>query len=240
MQKNPGMSFTNGRGFDAVLICADTPSADTVILAGQIARDRRGHVISLGVVGIDLPRKPYYEKELFFQVSRSSGPGRYDPKYEEEGIDYPLGYIRWTEGRNLEGFVNLIEARKLTVKDLITHRFPVEKAAAAYQLITGKKSEPFLGVLLTYTPEKRNLQTLIPITNTEGPLHPHKGEIVVGVLGAGNYANAVFLPAIASVGGERIFKPSFLHLEAAPAMPLKNINLPMRAHPKMMFSRIRK
>jgi predicted dehydrogenase/threonine dehydrogenase-like Zn-dependent dehydrogenase len=198
-----GMSFTMGHGFDAVLICADTPSADTVVLAGQIARDR-GHVISLGVVGIDLPRKLYYEKELFFQVSRSSGPGRYDPKYEEEGIDYPMGYIRWTEGRNLEGFVNLINAGKLTVKDLITHRFPVEKATAAYQLITGKESEPFLGVLLTYTPKKGSLQTRIPITNKEGLLHPHKGEIVAGVLGAGNYANAVFLPAITSVGGAHL------------------------------------
>jgi len=195
-----GMSFTMGRGFDAILICADTPNADTVVLAGQIARDR-GHVISLGVVGIDLPRKLYYEKELFFQVSRSSGPGRYDLKYEEEGADYPLGYVRWTEGRNMESFVNLINDGKLTVKDLITHRFPVEKATAAYQLITGKDSEPFLGILLTYNPKKREIQTRIPITIEEDLLQPSKDEVVVGVLGAGNYANAVFLPAIASIGG---------------------------------------
>ena len=195
-----GMSFTMGRGFDAILICADTPNADTVVLAGQIARDR-GHVISLGVVGIDLPRKPYYEKELFFQVSRSSGPGRYDLKYEEEGADYPLGYVRWTEGRNLEGFVNLINNGKITVRGLITHRFPVEKAAAAYQLITGKDSEPFLGILLTYSSEKTKMQTRIPITIEEGSLQPSKEEVVVGVLGAGNYANAVFLPAISRVGG---------------------------------------
>jgi predicted dehydrogenase/threonine dehydrogenase-like Zn-dependent dehydrogenase len=198
-----GMSFTTGRGYDAVLICADTPSADTVVLAGQIARDR-GHVVSLGVVGIDLPRKPYYEKELFFQVSRSSGPGRYDLKYEEEGVDYPLGYVRWTEGRNLEGFVNLISSGKLVVTDLITHRFPVEKATGAYQLITGKKSESFLGVLITYSPEKGDFKTRIPITIENETLAPHKGEIVVGVLGAGIYANAVFLPAMASVGGSRL------------------------------------
>ena len=195
-----GMSFTMGHGFDAILICADTHNTDTVILAGQIARDR-GHVISLGVVGIDLPRKLYYEKELFFQVSRSSGPGRYDLKYEEEGADYPLGYVRWTEGRNLEGFVKLISDGKLNVKNLITHRFPVEKATAAYQLITGKNSEPFLGVLLTYNPKKENLQTRIPITVEESSPRSPQGEIVVGVLGAGNYANAIFLPAIFQVGG---------------------------------------
>jgi predicted dehydrogenase/threonine dehydrogenase-like Zn-dependent dehydrogenase len=191
-----GLSFTQGRGFDAVLICADTTSSDTVMLAGAIARDR-AHVISLGVVGIDLPRKLYYEKELFFQVSRSAGPGRYDPKYEEDGIDYPLGYIRWTEARNLEGFVQLIASGKISVKDLITHRFPIEKAADAYALITGKKPEPFLGVLLTYQPSKESFHTRIAlekdVTAVKG------GEVVVGVLGAGNYANAVFLPTMASV-----------------------------------------
>jgi len=198
-----GMSFTMGRGFDAVLICADTSNADTVVLAGQIARDR-GHVISLGVVGIDLPRKLYYEKELFFQVSRSSGPGRYDLNYEEEGADYPLGYVRWTEGRNLEGFINLINDGKLSVKDLITHRFPIEKATAAYQLITGKNSEPFLGILLTYTPKEGKIQTRIPITSKESSPHTPMENITLGVLGAGNYANAIFLPAIASVGGTRL------------------------------------
>ena len=104
-------SLTKGRGFDHVLICADTPSDETVELAGVIARDR-GHVISLGVVGLNLPRKLYYEKELFFQVSRSAGPGRYDLDYEEKGADYPLGYVRWTEGRNLEAFVDLICQRE--------------------------------------------------------------------------------------------------------------------------------
>jgi predicted dehydrogenase/threonine dehydrogenase-like Zn-dependent dehydrogenase len=190
-------AFTLGRGFDAVLICADTPSSDTVALAGEIARDR-AHVISLGVVGIDLPRKPYYEKELFFQVSRSSGPGRYDEKYEEKGIDYPLGYVRWTEGRNLEAFVQLVAAGKLDVKDLITHRFPIEKASKAYELITGKTNESFLGVLITYAPDKESRKTRIPI---EGEKTTPIQNLVVGVLGAGNYANAVFLPTITSVGG---------------------------------------
>lgn len=193
-------SYTNGTGFDAVLICADTPSSDTVLLAGEIARDR-GHVISLGVVGLELPRKPYYEKEIFFQVSRSSGPGRYDSRYEEEGIDYPLGYVRYTEGRNLEAFVQLLAAGKLNVKDLITHRYPIENADGAYSLITNKKSEPFLGVLITYPPDDIGKKTKIII---ESQSKTSIQDVVVGVLGAGNYANAVFLPAIAKAGSTQL------------------------------------
>jgi predicted dehydrogenase/threonine dehydrogenase-like Zn-dependent dehydrogenase len=193
-------SYTCGRGFDAVLICADTPSSDTVLLAGEIARDR-GHVISLGVVGLDLPRKPYYEKELFFQVSRSSGPGRYDNRYEKEGIDYPLGYVRYTEGRNLEAFVQLLAVGKLDVKDLITHRYSIENAGGAYSLITGKKSGTFLGVLITYPPGDAGKKTRITI---ESQPHASIQDVVVGVLGAGNYANAVFLPTIAKAGGSQL------------------------------------
>jgi hypothetical protein len=90
-----------------VLICADARSSDPIALAGQMARDR-GRVIAVGAVGLDIPRKIYFEKELHFQISRSYGPGRYDPTYEERGQDYPIGYVRWTEGRNLESFVDLL------------------------------------------------------------------------------------------------------------------------------------
>ena len=103
-------SFSRGRGCDAVLICADAASSDPVELAGVIARDR-ARVIAVGAVGLQLPRKVYYEKELTFLNSRSYGPGRYDPAYEEGGQDYPIGYVRWTEGRNLEGFVDLLAER---------------------------------------------------------------------------------------------------------------------------------
>jgi len=198
--ENFSRSYTNGTGFDAVLICADTPSSDTVLLAGEIARDR-GHVISLGVVGLDLPRKPYYEKEIFFQVSRSSGPGRYDKHYEEEGIDYPLGYVRYSEGRNLEAFIQLLAAGKLNVRDLITHRYPIENADGAYSLITNKNSNPFLGVLITYPPGDAGKKTKITM---ESQSHASIQDVVVGVLGAGNYANAVFLPIIAKAGGSQL------------------------------------
>jgi len=184
--------FTRGRGFDHVLICADTSSNDPVELAGEIARDR-GTVVAVGAVGFQIPRKKYYEKELDFKVSRSYGPGRYDPQYEEKGIDYPLGYVRWTEGRNIESFIDLLSTGKVEVKPLITHRFPIAEAPNAYELITGKTGQPFLGVLLTYPqkPHEPKLERKIAVGTTENkPLQ----KIQAGVLGAGNYAQAVFLP----------------------------------------------
>ena len=193
-------SFTFGRGFDHVLICADTPSDDTVELAGIIARDR-GHVVSLGVVGLNLPRKLYYEKELFFQVSRSSGPGRYDSDYEEKGLDYPLGYVRWTEGRNLEAFVDLISKNKVNVKSLITHRFEIKDAIKAYDLITGKTRDAYLGVLLTYDEKIDATKKIISLIGASTNSSTKVSKVKLGVIGAGNYASAVFLPAVKKTGG---------------------------------------
>jgi threonine dehydrogenase-like Zn-dependent dehydrogenase len=122
-----GAAYSQGRGFDAVLVCADTKSNDPIELAGVLSRDR-GRVVAVGAFGLDLPRKLYFEKEIFFQVSRSYGPGRYDPAYEEGGQDYPIGYVRWTEGRNLEAIVELLAAGALDVRPLITHRFAIEEA----------------------------------------------------------------------------------------------------------------
>src|SRR6185369_2992458 len=146
-------AFTANRGFDVILICADTSSNDPVELAGVIARDR-ARVVATGAVGLTFPRKVYYEKEISFINSRSYGPGRYDLNYEEQGNDYPLGYVRWTEGRNFEAVVDLMVKGQLQVKPLITHRFDISQATKAYQVITGKKKEKFLGVLLTYPEEK--------------------------------------------------------------------------------------
>ena len=142
------LAYTNGRGFDHVLICADTPSDETVELAGVIARDR-GHVVSLGVVGLNLPRKFYFEKELFFQVSRSAGPGRYDSNYEEKGADYPLVMCAGQKAATLKPLLTWLATGKVDVKPLITHRFTIEEANRAYDLITGKTKTEYLGVLLT-------------------------------------------------------------------------------------------
>src|SRR5512134_2390431 len=148
------LAFSAGRGFDVILICADTASNDPVELAGAIARDR-ARVVATGAVGLTFPRKVYYEKELSFINSRSYGPGRYDLNYEEQGNDYPLGYVRWTEGRNFESVVDLMAKGQLQVKPLITHRFDIREATKAYEVITGKTKEKFLGVLLTYSQGKR-------------------------------------------------------------------------------------
>ena len=190
--ESAAVAFTNNTGFDAVLICADTPSNDPVELAGVIARDR-AHVVATGAVGLNIPRKIYYEKEIALINSRSYGPGRYDASYEENGNDYPLGYIRWTEGRNFQAVVDLMSSGKLKVESLISHRFPIEKGVKAYEVITGKKKEPFLGVLLTYPQGKMKEERKIifpAIVN-------HKSAIVnLGVLGAGLYANATLLPIL--------------------------------------------
>jgi predicted dehydrogenase len=219
-------SFSRGRGCDAVLICADTPSNDPVELAGALARDR-ARVVATGAVGLNFPRKVYYEKELSFVNSRSYGPGRYDPAYEERGQDYPIGYVRWTEGRNLESFLDLLAGGRLDVRPLVTHRFPVQNAPAAYELITGKKKEPFLGVLLTYPEEASPASTergeIAPLAEpppVEGEPPPLAGaapagvggvlaepppassaveKIKLGVLGAGNFASTVLLPAVKKV-----------------------------------------
>ncbi|HLA87394.1 MAG TPA: bi-domain-containing oxidoreductase [Anaerolineales bacterium] len=190
--ESASQAFTMNRGFDSIIICADTPSNGPIELAGVIARDR-AKVVATGAVGLNIPRKIYYEKEIAFINSRSYGPGRYDSNYEENGVDYPIGYIRWTEGRNFQAVVDLLSSRKLKVESLITHRFPIEDGAQAYEVITGKKKEPFLGVVLTYPHVEKlegskvvrfNVPTFKPVT------------CKLGVLGAGLYANATLLPVI--------------------------------------------
>ena len=194
-------AFTANRGFDSVIICADTSSTDPVELAGVIARDR-ARIVATGAVGLSFPRKIYFEKELSFINSRSYGPGRYDPSYEENGTDYPIGYVRWTEGRNFEAIVGLLESGKLKVESLISHRFPIEQAADAYEIITGKKKVPFLGVLLTYQVSGEAVSSVRHQVSgktalTPDPLKPDT--VKLGVLGAGLFANATLLPALKKV-----------------------------------------
>jgi predicted dehydrogenase len=186
--------FTANLGFDVVLICADTSSNDPVELAAVIARDR-ARIVATGAVGLSFPRKIYYEKELSFINSRSYGPGRYDPSYEENGGDYPIGYVRWTEGRNFQAVVNLMASGKLKVAPLISHRFSINKGAEAYEVITGKKKESFLGILLTYGEEKELQRNKIEFP----AVHRPSSSVKLGVLGAGLFANATLLPAIKKI-----------------------------------------
>ena len=145
-------SLFGGAGADAVVIFASTPSNEPLELAAELARVR-GRIVVPGLVGLDVPRRSFYEKELGLKVSRAWGPGLYDPEYEERGHDYPLPFVRWTAGRNMEAFLQLLAQSRVQIQPLITHRFPIERATEAYQLIAEGK-EPFIGVVLTYGERK--------------------------------------------------------------------------------------
>lgn len=189
------MEWSRGRGADAVLITAASSSNQPVELAGEISRPK-GRVVVVGAVGLNIPRKPYYDRELTFKISMSYGPGRYDPEYEERGHDYPLGYVRWTEGRNIEAFLDLLAEGRVNVEPLITHRFKLAESERAYELITGNES--YLGVVLQYDTE-RALEQRIPLTTK--PTGPASG-VRVGLIGAGGYAKAMLLPNFKAAGAE--------------------------------------
>lgn len=184
-------------GVDAVIITAQTTSNDPVNLAGAVARNR-AVVVAVGTVAMDIPRRFFYEKELDFRVSRSYGPGRYDSAYEQKGIDYPIGYVRWTETRNMEAFLKLIADRKLDLQPLITHRFPIARAHSAYDLITGKTREAFLGVLIAY-PDLADDTRQVNLSASDQPSASDRF-IRIGLLGAGSFATSTLLPAIKRVG----------------------------------------
>ncbi|MBZ5679385.1 MAG: bi-domain-containing oxidoreductase [Acidobacteriia bacterium] len=190
--------YSRGTGVDSVLIAAETSSSDPVNLAGAVTRDR-AIVVAVGTVGIDIERKAYYEKELDFRVSRSYGPGRYDAAYEHKGRDYPIGYVRWTETRNMEAFLHLLSERKVSVAPLITHRFPIERAQAAYELITGRSGNPFLGVVIQYSGACEEVRTLEVVHTSSGGAparRPSTSSISVGLLGAGVFAAGTLVPVL--------------------------------------------
>lgn len=187
-------AFSRGRGMDAVLITASTPSNEPVSLAARMSR-KRGRIVLIGVTGLELSRAEFYEKELSFQVSCSYGPGRYDPDYEQGGHDYPVGFVRWTEQRNFEAVLDLMASGALDVAPLISHRFALADAVAAYELLSG--GGPSLGIVLDYPQEASapmaRVQTLPGAKAAAG-----KGEIVL--VGAGNYASRTLIPAFAKAG----------------------------------------
>lgn len=189
--------FTHGRGLDAVIITASTRSSDPVRLAGQLARDR-GTVVVVGDVGMHVPRAMYYEKELSLRLSRSYGPGRYDAVFEEYGIDYPLGYVQWTERRNMEEFLRLVDAGIVDVSRLTTHVFPIAEATQAYDVVLGKTGSPFLGVVLEY-PERPSAQAAPRIQTHD--LTGSRGGLGFALVGAGNFATGTLLPALVAQGG---------------------------------------
>ena len=219
--------MTDGFGADAVIITASTSSNQPIIDAGEITR-LKGRVVVVGMVGMDIPRNLYYKKELELKLSMAYGPGRYDPQYEEHGIDYPYAYVRWTEQRNFEAFLDLVEEGKVTPKKLITHQFDFNDALKAYDLLEGKIKEKYLGIILEYDPQitqitQKEKDTLATDTHRqtrtleegertvwlkepslEGRLTSDfrpPTSVSIGLIGAGNFTRSVILPTLKKVGG---------------------------------------
>ena len=192
--------MTGGRGADHVLLAAGGQSNGPVEIAAKLARDR-ARVVDIGKTRLDLPWNAYYDKELDVRFSRSYGPGRYDDRYELEGIDYPAGYVRWTERRNLECFLDLLAHKDIEVESLITGTFPIEKATAVYDdLASG--TLPAVGVLLKYPqPETAAAppatSRVISGGQNAASRPAHAGQLAVGFIGAGNYATSMLLPHLA-------------------------------------------
>jgi predicted dehydrogenase/threonine dehydrogenase-like Zn-dependent dehydrogenase len=189
------IEWSRGRGADAVLITATSSTNQPIELAGEISRPK-GRVVVVGAVGLSIPRKPYYDRELTFRISMSYGPGRYDPEYEERGHDYPFGYVRWTEGRNIEAFLDLLAEGRIDVEPLITHRFKLADSERAYQLITS--AEPYLGVVLQYDTERALEHRISLAAKTSGAA----SAVRVGLIGAGGYAKGMLLPKFKAAGAE--------------------------------------
>jgi predicted dehydrogenase len=199
--------LTGGLGVDAVIIMAATESNEPIELAAEVCRER-GRVVAAGLVGLDVPRKPFYEKELDLVVSRAWGPGMYDPDFEERDVKYPPAYVRWTAQANMAEFLAQVAAGRVRLDRIITHRFPIEQATKAYELILRGK-EPCMGVLLTYD-SKVDLTRTVFLQSARGKGEKgkrRKGErgegkrVAIGLIGAGQFARGTLLPALRRVKG---------------------------------------
>jgi predicted dehydrogenase/threonine dehydrogenase-like Zn-dependent dehydrogenase len=196
---------SGGYGADSVVITASSPTAEPLNVAGELARDR-AIVSVVGLLPLEIPRKAYYEKELRVVVSRSYGPGRYDADYEERGRDYPIGYVRWTERRNLQAVLRAIATKRLDVKSLVTHRFPFGSAMDAYALITGERPEPHLGVLLTYHGTTRASSAPNGAPPKPATTSARGADVGIAFVGTGSFATAVLLPAFKKAAGARLVR----------------------------------
>jgi len=187
--------FTEGHGFDSVIITAAAKTSDPVELSTSILR-QKGVIVIVGAVPMNIPREPnFYKKELDLKISCSYGPGRYDHGYEEEGHDYPYGYVRWTEKRNMAAFVQLLETQAVDVRPLITHVFDIEQAEKAYDIVTGKVHEPSIGILLKYAGREEKQK------EKEGPSgRAPEQAIRIGFIGAGSFAQKFLIPNTRAYG----------------------------------------
>jgi predicted dehydrogenase len=197
--------FSRGRGVDAVIVTAATRSSEPMHQAALMCR-KRGRIVLVGVTGLNLSRDDFFKKELSFQVSCSYGPGRHDPTYEGKGQDYPIGYVRWTEQRNFEAVLDTLADGRLDVTPLVSHRFALDHAEAAYNVVSG--SEPSMGILLQYPaaedkPNEVLRRSSVKLSSFSRPTS--RAEVgnrgmVLAFVGAGNYATAVLMPAFKAAG----------------------------------------
>ena len=191
---------TNQLGMDAVLISATTKSSEPIHLAAKVSRTR-GRIILVGVTGIDIKRDLFYKKELSFQVSCSYGPGRYDPKYEELGQDYPIGFVRWTENRNFKAVLHALSSGMIKTNDLISKKYKLDDVTKAYELLTVGNSA--LGIILEYSNQKTKKKSNITSITLEPNQKTSLGSMpAVSFIGAGNYAKSMLIPAFSKAGAE--------------------------------------
>ncbi|MCA9171706.1 MAG: bi-domain-containing oxidoreductase, partial [Planctomycetales bacterium] len=191
------LAMTNGQGVDGVLITASAKGDSIMAQSAKMSR-KRGRLVLVGVVDLGLDRADFYEKELTFQVSCSYGPGRYDSSYEDQGVDYPYAFVRWTEQRNIAAVLDMMSQQRLDVSALTTHRFPFADAVKAYELISSR--EPQMGVVMEYpqTPACRE-RTVVTAVHS-GQAYAASGRVSIGMIGAGAFTKGVLLPALAKTG----------------------------------------
>ena len=211
------MNGTSGYGTDAVIITAATNSLDPIELAGKLCR-KRGKVIIVGDVPTGFSRNQYYKKELELRMATSCGPGRYDPKYEEKGLDYPIAYVRWTENRNMKAFLDLVAHRKVNLDILTTHLFLFEEAPKAYQMVVDR-SEPFVGILLKYDIEKKISNDVVL---TREPSFSKSSKLKISFIGAGSFAQNHLLPSIKNA--------EFISVSTTKGNTSKNIAIKWKFH----------
>ena len=212
------LDYTRGMGADAVIICAATKSSEPSNQAMRMCR-KKGRVVVVGSVGMELQREHMYQKELDFVISTSYGPGRYDKLYEEKGMDYPYAYVRWTENRNMEEVLRMISEGRIDVERLISLEFPIDEAAKAYEAITGHEPRP-LSVLLRYpnfhSPcQLSTFERKVFIGNVVKTQKSKNGDVNIAVIGAGNFSESVHLPNLKKIKGYNLKAIVCQHAERA-------------------------
>lgn len=193
-------SWTRELGADLVLVAAASSGSEPAVLAADLARDR-GRIVAVGATGLDLPRRTLYHKELSVSVSRSYGPGRYDPEYEEHGRDYPLAYVRWTERENMRAFLELVADGRVNTRSLISHRFDIADAAQAYEALEGTG---VLGIVLEYPHTSEATAAATRVDSGAARTARSSGTVGISVIGTGNFARSVLMPALAGLQGVRL------------------------------------